>query len=150
MLFAVHFNDQFLFVNGEVGDIVANRYLSPYMQAIEPAKFTQLDPKAPLASGHGTAQFSRTFDHDLTIGCRHQLPPPLTPPRKGEGIGSLRCLILQFAGRFGRTFIQQEASGLPLPQLCIEAAFGDQGIVRTFLDDPALVHHHQPVHRRNR
>ena len=45
--------------------------------------------------------------------------------------------------------VEQEAAGLPLPELGIEAALGDQLVVRPFLDDAAVVHDDQPVHRRD-
>src|SRR3954470_13134880 len=43
--------------------------------------------------------------------------------------------------------LAQEAAALVRPQLGVEPALREQAAVRPFLDDAALVHHHQPVHR---
>src|SRR5690606_1488919 len=51
------------------------------------------------------------------------------------------------AAGYGRGVELQEAAGLALPQLRVEAAARQQLLVRALLDDAPGVHHHQPVHR---
>src|SRR6478672_3922674 len=43
--------------------------------------------------------------------------------------------------------LAEEAAALVRPQLGVEPTLREQAAVRAFLDDAALVHHHQPVHR---
>src|SRR4051812_14399483 len=61
------------------------------------------------------------------------------------GLPLTYCVI----GGFDWDVIEQEPTRLALPELRVESASGDQFLVRALLDDATLVHHDEPVHRRD-
>src|SRR5689334_8440286 len=54
------------------------------------------------------------------------------------------CIALLF-----RRLARQEAAGLAMPEIGIEATLAQKRIMRTFFHDAAVVHDDQPVHGGN-
>ena len=61
-------------------------------------------------------------------------------------------LLLQLKRRESllRRLLGQEPARLARPELRIEPAALEQGLMRAFLDDPPLIHDHEPIHGRDR
>lgn len=88
MTLAIKLDDKPRRVNGKVRNIRTDRHLPAHMNSVCFAQLAKFHPKAPFAPGHSVSKRAGAPDGRFVhLARRHSRPPPLAPPRKGEGDG---------------------------------------------------------------